>query len=431
VLSDPIKYSFLFEGFADCLCEYKAPLLKYGADLETLLEKAAQCVYKILFNEKLKADEFDKASYEITEKLMQIFLSYAPNAHVRTAENPMQKLKLRMKLENDQIKAKRDKEIIITQKRLIIADKTNRPITSVTHKDIAAYDLEVEKNKKEQLKKESAEADKNIAELLASLENETKKKDKSEGSRNKGKKTASKKTKSRKPRTVFPADTQNKKDIPITVPKKKKKTPSASKVTGVELRIEFVASLYQKSIKELDRVTNRWMTHDPEIIRHFIDFDKNGVEIKRYIGMNDEEIEKQRAFHFLPGLEKILVSKVHKKIYTFPTSRGCGVYADLIRGRDKHLGVIYFGIGVQDRVVFHKYFEEKQMNDPDFNGTFKDKEEIPKNNNNNEPGWECTTEQTFEMDEKGVLTINFDGEDHYIRLYPVRKDLIKPELLKK
>jgi hypothetical protein len=413
---------------ADIVMTYKS-LINDENVLNELIERISDVAYISLGNFNIEnPEEFPKILINILTSMVGVLSTYVKTANSgknwkKLLDRSVNRLHMGIKSDLNKLIDDRDRQIEDIQKRLIISERRGCEVTLVTAKDVEAYDLEQKKNKSQQLQNETLEADKNLAAFLSDLDKEAKPKQKLK-TQKKAKQVHAPQNKSKKEEAV-----PNKKEgTAVRATKSKKKKGPSQKISGQKLRHEFVSTLYKIGTKEDCRVTQRWITQDPEIIRQFWDRNKHGDLVQRYLGMSDEKIEVQRAFHYLPGIEKILVNTDHRRIYTFPSDKGYGIFAELIVNKENYNGTIYFGIGMEDKVVFHKYFEERKPDDTNINAIFLDKEDAPRNNKEGK-NWECTTNQSFEMDEKGVLTIKFDGEDHYIRLFPVRKDLIKPELL--
>ena len=331
----------------------------------------------------------------------------------------------------------REASMLLMRKYLAIAEKKGCTPAQVTQKDLKEYEQE-EMRRKEAIAKEHEK------ELLASFNKKATKKKQIKG---KGAKTTAKVA------TAIKETFQEIKDGPKIPPQEISNTSSASlqkdlektnvlkspgkiKNPGVQPKIlkkeqilqartEFMFPLHQRKILETSRVI-RWRIQNPVKIREFTDRDKDGRIVKKYAQMNDAEIARQRIFHYLPGPEQLL-GENYRTAYTFPTDKGCGVYASLFLQDEEWSGFLYFGEGNKDRKVYHKYFEMKPYETKDFIACFKDKEEIEEREDGNEK-WE-SEKATFvtEISADGVLTVKFIGESHYIKIYPLKKELL-PEI---
>lgn len=203
------------------------------------------------------------------------------------------------------------------------------------------------------------------------------------------------------------------------------------RITKEELRGKYILNLYQRNplYREDSRVTKRWSTRDLNLIRDFKDKDMHNREMQRYKTLTDEEIEKQRARHYLPGTELIISDSNDRNIYSFPTKHGVGMMAELHIGNDFYYGVLYMGIG-KDNVIYHKYFEDLDQNQLT-GGTFNDGENITateKSEEENEWVVNSKFKLKFEVSEQGILTIKYPDEKHFIQIHPVRRDFLNPEL---
>lgn len=204
-----------------------------------------------------------------------------------------------------------------------------------------------------------------------------------------------------------------------------KKAKGRSKEEILQGRVEFIFHLQKKSMIETARI-RRWKTKNPTIIREFKDRNKQGKIVQKYANLTDKEISVQRAFHYLPGTEKLL-SEDYREIYTFPTEKGRGAYASHFLNGIELTGFVYFGQDKRDGKIYHKNFEPKRYEAKDFISLFNEHEEIDMEEE--EGGeWETQAVYQLEIDSRGILTAKFTDEDHSIQIYPIRNELLPKEI---
>jgi hypothetical protein len=177
-------------------------------------------------------------------------------------------------------------------------------------------------------------------------------------------------------------------------------------------------------LKELPRVTARWKDASLEAIRDFEDRTEEGEVVKRYEHLTNEEIQKQRARHLLPGLDQLWMNDQFKRIYTFPTSKGTAMFATLHYGPSAEKGIVYVGIGSEKGhgIIYHKYFEPSTSKSLKGDVTIDPAKE---NQAVQETGeWTNTIPFDPEIAADGTLTLRFQNELHYVQIEPVRSDLL-------
>ncbi|NGX42661.1 MAG: hypothetical protein K940chlam7_00942 [Chlamydiae bacterium] len=313
-----------------------------------------------------------------------------------------------------EMQAEIDKKIKFTAKKLEIAEEKGCPPASVS-------DEEVEKCLETRLLSLQSKADQFMEELIK--EEESKKAS-----------TIRKKTKNRKKKKA-----RGKEKQPVVAQKtpdvqEKKQGAVPASISLEEARGQYLASIFlRKKMAELSRVTQRWKTTDPEKTRHFEDKNAAGDVVCRYKKHSDQEITQQRAQHYLPGTERILADPKDRRIYSFPTDRGAGMFAKLMLVDGPKFGILYFGIG-EGEVIFHKYFEEfaagqiqnKNIFDDQTEDSVVHNETLSKEEEGEE--WECTVPYNIDASPKGVLTISYHKEAHAIEIFPIRKDLLDPKV---
>lgn len=172
----------------------------------------------------------------------------------------------------------------------------------------------------------------------------------------------------------------------------------------------------------------RWQSKSIQDIRNFSDLNPAGQLVYHYQNLSQSEIIEQRMKHHLPGLDKILTDPLNSKIYSFPTDRGRGMAIELVTSHEQKAGIVYLGID-ENNHIFHCYWEHIELENFDFNAydVFIDHhlKINPFNEEKNlEDQWEMTTPYIFDIDHQGVMTITYDKEDYFIRVYPLRSDLL-------
>jgi hypothetical protein len=171
----------------------------------------------------------------------------------------------------------------------------------------------------------------------------------------------------------------------------------------------------------------RWETTDVEQIRLFEDRNHQGKMVLRYRNLDEEQIRKQRARHYLPGTERLLKDPSYREIYAFPTDRGFGVVAQFSYQNQLDNGILYFGVDKINR-VFHKYFE-----DVDFKNSHQDffhdaaLTSLPEPNEADED-WISESKFSLDITQEGVLQYKYS--DHEIYIQPLRRHLLDQELAK-
>jgi|GEM_PF-6145477 len=194
---------------------------------------------------------------------------------------------------------------------------------------------------------------------------------------------------------------------------------------NAELRkkIQYCNQLYKRpSYKEHPRVTKRWVSRDLSKLRQIKDYDKEGNPVYRYAKCAERELLRLRAFHYLPGTEKVVFEDRDRKTYTFPTKRGVGMMCRVTLGGEMVYGVLYLGMNEKERIVYHRFFEPKTFDKgiqeifqrifPPSLGDAKISEE--------EDGWEFQGRYSFSLLDEEVLEITYPEEDHSICIYPIK-----------
>lgn len=169
-----------------------------------------------------------------------------------------------------------------------------------------------------------------------------------------------------------------------------------------------------------DRVTKRWITKDLNQLRQLG---------PTYACLDDEDLALERSKHYWPGLEKLITRKEDRDIYTFPTDRGLGVVCEMTHEGKKQRGIIYYGIGIDEKTgiqtIFHRWFVPRNLTSSRMQELFND----PSPQVTPESGgkWTSVGSHTFQYSDKGVVTLTYDDEPHSLRIMPLRHDLLDPK----
>lgn len=205
--------------------------------------------------------------------------------------------------------------------------------------------------------------------------------------------------------------------------KSKVKKPSQEEIKGA-----FVQSLYAKArkYKDAERVSKRWETKDCSALRKLWDTNCSGEPIQRYLKLTDHQIAKQRARHYLPGIDRILSHDTFRTIYSFPKEgNGYGLMADLDYGNGEvECGYVF--LGVDGNRIYHRYFE--RIHNEEERGWFASQEQDTCEFSDNEGDWIPTVDYTFKLESNGVLTLSFNDERHKLHIHPLRKELLEQTL---
>lgn len=295
--------------------------------------------------------------------------------------------------------------------QLILAEKENCPTNVITDGDITRYQKNEEATKK-------ANSDRAGAELLQERDRELAQQPKP---------SAPPKQKS-SPKQPTP---------PTSNAKKKNRRRRKKRVSPNVLRVRRAMSMYNRKVLEADRVTKRWEKAGPNEIRRFVDTNANGEKIQKYQRLSNDSLLEQRARHYLLGIKSLLGDPTDRSIYSFPTDRGFGMLGEITIGNHSEVGVVYFGIG-ENGVIYHQYFEkltsiekEKIFSDETIDldlNSFSVQPVEAKEDSDGE--WKSTSLYNIEISEKGVVCFNYPGEDHSIRIFPLRKEKLDTKMFK-
>ncbi len=188
-----------------------------------------------------------------------------------------------------------------------------------------------------------------------------------------------------------------------------------------EEKMSTTLKLYKRVNKchEHPRV-RRWATVNTDEIRQFTDILPNGSLVYRYKNCSDKEILQQRARHYLPGTERLVLNEDFRNSHAFATNRGYGMLAQLCFQNSKMDGILYIGLDAEN-VIFHKYFEPIDFS-TDVKSWIVDKETAlhaePEFDNS---GWQSDFDFEAEVTDKNVFKFTY-SKDHHIYIYPMIKE---------
>ncbi len=176
---------------------------------------------------------------------------------------------------------------------------------------------------------------------------------------------------------------------------------------------------------EAQRV-KRWRTNNVVKIQKFRDRQGDRV-IQRYAShyFTEDKLIKTRMYHLAGlGLEKIISNDEDRAIYSFDTSTGVGVLAQIVIDRVVKNGIIYFGIN-KEQVIYHRFFEKLKQGDKaeqliqrtDIQPSeLEEEEETP------------TLDVSFKVRENGIIELNYSGVNFALFVHPLRSDLLPSRL---
>lgn len=261
-------------------------------------------------------------------------------------------------------------------------------------------------------------------ETSSSIEFEDEKKSSSTSSKRKNRK---KKSKINKEVKTHPLPSPKKSEAPASTsldpdPFKEEESSAPtiqSSTASSNKKLDDNLRLYKPSnrCKELPRVT-RWLTKDTDQIRQFVDTSMEGDALKHYEHLSDEEILEQRARHYLPGTERLLMEPEFRNKYTFPTNRGYGMLAQLAFNQTKTNGILYIGID-NSLIVFHKYFEDVQFSTSTTNWLLDKEGSNPNEAVQFNESWHSDFKFDSHLSDKDVFTFTY-SDDHAISIYPLK-----------
>lgn len=198
------------------------------------------------------------------------------------------------------------------------------------------------------------------------------------------------------------------------------------KIPIEELKGQLILSLYKTATRysEAERVTKRWKTKDCSLVREFVDINKHGSKVQRYLYLSDDEISKQRARHYLPGIDRILSNKTFRDIYAFPSQEGFGLMGEINYGDYSEHGVVY--VGIDGKKIYHRYFESMVHV---ANRNIFTSPPVRTSEPLTQEGWVSKEPFAFAMNSRGVLTLSYPGEKHSLSIHPLRVDLLDRRFL--
>ncbi len=158
----------------------------------------------------------------------------------------------------------------------------------------------------------------------------------------------------------------------------------------------------------------RWRTTDLQEILAFED--------RNLTNLSEADLAKERIYHNLFGVEKIISDSHLRKIYTFPIDfpeSGYGMLVNLllIDGSNK-LGFLNLGID-ENKVVFHSYFKEVEY---PHNGKI---DKLQKEIDRYRWGWKKLEDNNddvnFITNPFGILEVEYKNENYKALIYPISK----------
>ena len=193
-------------------------------------------------------------------------------------------------------------------------------------------------------------------------------------------------------------------------------TDNVSQPTDADKNLAINLRLYKASnqAKEHPRIS-RWKTSDVNKIREFIDTRSDGTKFMRHADLNPEEIQEQHARHYVPGTERLLLDNDFRKRYAFPTNRGYGMLAQLSFNGIKTNGILYIGID-DNKIVFHKYFEDVQFSTSTKNWLVDNEESHQEEQHYKDEEWISNFDFVSELSDKGVFKFTYSKDHEYLYL---------------
>lgn len=265
--------------------------------------------------------------------------------------------------------------------------------SSLTEEDLTAYQKNLSDNADELYHSFSQECKKELEEAVPQ-------------------KTLQKKPKKKTQNPAKPSDTNKENISPPS-------ESAAPQYSLIDLRSRKAVELLHRRpcFKLHKRVNQRWAT-------------KNLDELRRigpsYAALDDETLSLERAKHFCPGLEKLIARKEERDIYTFPTDRGLGMLCEMEYRGARIRGIIYYGIDSDTQTIFHRYLVPNLLDFGKMNDIFHDP--VKPEATESEGQWKLVGGHTFQFSEKGVVSLTYENEDHSLRVFPLRRDLLDPKL---
>lgn len=161
----------------------------------------------------------------------------------------------------------------------------------------------------------------------------------------------------------------------------------------------------------------RWRTANLAQIREFKDMDAEGQSLMHYKNLSDDELKQQRAKHYLPGTERLIMDTGFRKQYAFPTNRGYGMLARFSFNGSTVNGILYLGINDQ-ATLFHKYFEEVEFSSSQKNLLKDDEKSSLAETGINTTDWQSDHNFDVQVMENDVFKFSY-ADGHSICIYPL------------
>ncbi|SCA63787.1 hypothetical protein SCG7086_BE_00010 [Chlamydiales bacterium SCGC AG-110-P3] len=204
-------------------------------------------------------------------------------------------------------------------------------------------------------------------------------------------------------------------------------------LTRIKLTIILAQAHQSGSIRQLSRVTRRWLGSTATQIGGFVDYE-NGQKIHRYKNLSHSERLIQKARHFLPGVETIFSRDQLKSVYAVPSeskSNSFIAFAKIIHAnKSEEYGRIQFGFGQDgdNNLLIHRYFEPI-VNEKSIAELFPNNLALESINetSTDDDGWVHPAAR-FAFSDIGEITIDYPNRDlnigYKVIIIPVRRDLI-------
>lgn len=194
------------------------------------------------------------------------------------------------------------------------------------------------------------------------------------------------------------------------------------------------AQLQQKLFKispitSLWRVTRKWVPLSGERL-------KSNLE-ETYHSLSEEELLFERAKHFLPALDRVISERTARRVYSFITDRGVGLFCNLLYNHKKIFGIVYYGIHfsqTKKTFIFHRYFSEtpiekiSQANIPALKKDLLKAESVSAEelNTSAEEGWVSSIEDDLQVNADATVSIVHPANrgGHKLTVYPIHPELL-------
>lgn len=173
-------------------------------------------------------------------------------------------------------------------------------------------------------------------------------------------------------------------------------------------------------ISLLPRVSKRWATKSLSKLEAIQDIRK-GEKVQSYKGLKKDDLLRERACHYLPGVEELIAHPEARQQYTFDIDkRTRGIVAKLIFPDKSFDGIVSLGLETivaeeTQHIVFHRYFKTVQTLDTLFSKSIQEEEE----NGENGEEWKPVGRFSPLLHKDGCLEFLFRGEEYKLVVFPV------------